>query len=367
MKNIGAKLRKAREEKGLSIEDAVRETNIAKKYIIAFEAEDFSQFPAEAYVLGFLKNYGEYLGLDTKELVNQYKVLKIQEQPVPVHELLTKPSALPRVIMTCVIALVIILIGGGALFLILNNTGQDYTERAIAREPIEYKFVGGLLEHRFFIGDSVSIPLEEGSFKIELSNLGDLVTLSSPRGNIILGLNQDAVVDVDEDSVAELRIQAADYAQNNAEMGALLRFDMSMAITQAADGAGIVEAGTETAPIMPAAAQTDSQTIFNAAQPYPFTLQLAFQGYCMFRWEVLREGNRQNRGEKYFSRGEEFNIQAQNGIRLWMGNAGVVKLKAVGGGRTVPLEAGAGVVVADVLWRRGEDGRYNLALSRLEN
>ncbi|MDR3160063.1 MAG: helix-turn-helix domain-containing protein, partial [Spirochaetaceae bacterium] len=67
-------------------------------------------------------------------------------------------------------------------------------------------------------------------------------------------------------------------------------------------------------------------------------------------------------------RTDELNIQAQNGVRLWVSNAGAVKLQVSGGGRTVPLEmGGAGVVVvADLRWVRDDDGRFRLVLNRLD-
>jgi cytoskeletal protein RodZ len=374
VKNIGAKLQAAREEKGLSIEDATRETNIARRYIVALEAEDFSQFPAEAYVLGFLKNYGEYLGLDVKELHNQYKVLKIQEQPVPVNELLNKPSHLPRVLIRASIAVVSVLLVTGAVYFIIGVAKRPADNSVVERKPVEYDMVNGVLEQRFFPGDTVRVPVNEDFYTIELANLGEVVTLRSPQGNIVLGLNQDAVIDANEDGFTELRIQAGDYAQNKPHVGALLRFEMhtpaegDASLTAAAPPAA--ESGTPAPPTpapAPAPASREAQEILSGANPYPFTLEISFQANCMFRWEKIREANA--RGEGYMVRGDERIIQAQNGIRLWLSNAGAAKIQVVAGGRTVPLEIGpAGTVaVADVVWRRGEDGRQRLVLSRLEN
>jgi hypothetical protein len=108
--------------------------------------------------------------------------------------------------------------------------------------------------------------------------------------------------------------------------------------------------------------------IFSSPSAYPFTLQSVFQGYCMFRWEILFERDRRDRNEQYFQRSDELNIQAQNGVRLWISNAQAAKLQVIGGGRTVPLDlGGAGeVVVADVRWVRDDENRYRLVVIRLE-
>ena len=83
MESIGEKFKKRREERGLFIEQIARDTNISKKYIEAIENENFSEMPGEAYLLGFLRSYAEYLDIDPDEIVAIYKNTKIQEQPVP--------------------------------------------------------------------------------------------------------------------------------------------------------------------------------------------------------------------------------------------------------------------------------------------
>ncbi|MDZ7792716.1 MAG: helix-turn-helix domain-containing protein [Spirochaetia bacterium] len=102
MESIGEKLKTAREEKGYSTDQVARDTNIARRFILAMEQEDFSAFPGDTYLLGFLRNYSDYLGLDSERLVNLYRNMQIQEQPVPMEELLQgkKTSALPSACMT---------------------------------------------------------------------------------------------------------------------------------------------------------------------------------------------------------------------------------------------------------------------------
>ncbi|MDR1363290.1 MAG: helix-turn-helix domain-containing protein, partial [Spirochaetaceae bacterium] len=113
MKSIGEQLKAARESKGLAIDDVEREINIARKYLAALEAEDFSQFTAETYVLGFLKNYGEYLGLDVKELLSLYRIIKIQEEPIPVEQLLHTPLNVKRILIIVAVILAVLLVIGG--------------------------------------------------------------------------------------------------------------------------------------------------------------------------------------------------------------------------------------------------------------
>ncbi|MDR3302461.1 MAG: helix-turn-helix domain-containing protein [Spirochaetaceae bacterium] len=370
MKNIGGLLSAAREERGLSVDDIARETNIARKYIVALEAEDFTAFPAEAYILGFLKNYGEFLGLEIKMLLDQYRAVRIQEQPSPMRELLYTPPRLPRIIITGAIVAVSAALICLAVFFIMNMTATRTETVTPSRKNVEYVLNSGLLEQRFFTGDRIIIPLDGTQYALKMENLGELITISTPSGNIMLDLNREVALDVNNDGWAELHLSASDFSEHKPEMGAQLRFELlSPEAASATENAPTEQAAASEGAAEKTPAVGNAQTIWTGNNPYPFTLQVSFQGYCMFRWEILREANRQGRTERYFVKGDDLNIQAQNGVRLWISNAGSVRIQAIGGGKTVPLEiGGAGeVVVTDIAWRRGDDGRYQFALSRLEN
>ena len=87
MESFGRILRETRERKNLTAEQIARDTRISRRFLEALEEENFSLFPAETYLIGFLRNYAEYLGLDKDELVTIYRNMKIQEQPLPMSEL----------------------------------------------------------------------------------------------------------------------------------------------------------------------------------------------------------------------------------------------------------------------------------------
>jgi len=64
MGELGTRLRQQREARGLTIEDAERDTRISRRYLQALEAEQFEVIPAPVYARGFLRSYSQYLGLD---------------------------------------------------------------------------------------------------------------------------------------------------------------------------------------------------------------------------------------------------------------------------------------------------------------
>jgi hypothetical protein len=198
--------------------------------------------------------------------------------------------------------------------------------------------------------------------------LGEAVTIRTPGGTVILDLSQEANVDLNNDGIADLHITAADFAKNNPGMGALLRFDMGPGAAAVSAPPAFDESAVDSGEPAAPAGLSQALVIISSPNAYPFTLQSSFQGYCMFRWEILFERDRRDRNERYFQRSDELNIQANNGIRLWTSNAQAAKFQVIGGGRTYPVDLGAAgeVVVADIRWVRDEDNRYRLILARLE-
>lgn len=69
---IGKILRKAREDKGYTLDDLQQVTKIQKRYLIAIEDENFDELPGDFYVRAFIKQYANMVGLDGNELLQKY-------------------------------------------------------------------------------------------------------------------------------------------------------------------------------------------------------------------------------------------------------------------------------------------------------
>ncbi|MDR0497585.1 MAG: helix-turn-helix domain-containing protein [Treponema sp.] len=360
MESLGNKLKTAREERSWTYELISRDTNISIRYLEALEKEDFSVFPGEAYALGFLKNYSEYLGLNSNELYSLYNSLKILEQPVPVEQLLRSPSQAPKIIRGIAISFAVLAVIAGVAYFIYRFPKRTPSSPLAIRAASEYTLTTDFLERRFYPGDSILVAEGNNAYKLVFSSLGDAITITTPRGQVVLDLGQEVTIDLSNEGYHSLRIIATDFVKNDAALGAMLRFEHEV---PAVIGT-LQEIPAET---MSAARET-GLVIFSSPNAFPFTLQAVFQGYCLFRYEVLFERDRQGRNEQYYQRSEEINVQAQNGIRLGISNAQAVKLQVMGGGRTVPFEAGAAgeVIAADLRWVRDEENRYRLVLLRLQ-
>jgi cytoskeleton protein RodZ len=72
MNELGEWLIRAREARGLTIEDAERDTRISRRYLQALESGDLDVIPAPVYARGFLRSYAQYLGLDPQEAMARY-------------------------------------------------------------------------------------------------------------------------------------------------------------------------------------------------------------------------------------------------------------------------------------------------------
>ncbi len=77
MASVGLILKKEREKKKISLDDVSEETKIGKKYLLAIESDNYTIFPGETYVIGFIRNYARAIGLDPADIINQYKSMKI--------------------------------------------------------------------------------------------------------------------------------------------------------------------------------------------------------------------------------------------------------------------------------------------------
>jgi len=69
MKTTGEILREQRLQKKLTFEEIEKTTRIRKKYLEALETGDLDKLPGETYVQGFVKNYAEFLGLSTENVL----------------------------------------------------------------------------------------------------------------------------------------------------------------------------------------------------------------------------------------------------------------------------------------------------------
>jgi cytoskeletal protein RodZ len=73
MLDIGAQLRETRMRRRIDISEVEAATKIRAKYLRALENEEWSLLPGPTFVKTFLRTYAEYLDLDARSLVEEYR------------------------------------------------------------------------------------------------------------------------------------------------------------------------------------------------------------------------------------------------------------------------------------------------------
>lgn len=73
LETVGQDLRKARQRKGEDLAQVSAALKIRKDHLDALEESDIERLPGRAYAIGFIRTYGEYLGLDPAHCVERLK------------------------------------------------------------------------------------------------------------------------------------------------------------------------------------------------------------------------------------------------------------------------------------------------------
>ena len=80
---VGSALRRAREVRGVSLDEAARDTRLRVDQLDALEREDFDVLPGDVYVRASLRTYASYLGLDANKVAGAYAATAEEAEPTP--------------------------------------------------------------------------------------------------------------------------------------------------------------------------------------------------------------------------------------------------------------------------------------------
>jgi cytoskeleton protein RodZ len=375
MESVGQKLRETRELHNFSLEQVARDTHISKQYLEALEQEQFSMIPGETYIIGFLRNYAEYLSLNPEEIVTLYKNIQIQEQPLPMTELLEPagPKASPRIFILLVIVLAVLGTGGYLLYrYVIAPSGQARPQTEVVQEAAEqvetreFVFDDEAMTRWFSVDDTIGFPLNGNTYRLQLINIDRTLTVKVPGGTLDMTVGQDRQLDVNGDGRNDLRILLNDLdATDVAKRANLSLYKITKAtppqVAEAAEGeqSALTEEGegalSTVDEVVAVEATAGAITITTADAPSPFRVSISFRGYCLFRYLVDND----IREERFFHKGENFSLDAKNEVRLWISNAGVVRLMVAG--RELEVGRAGAVTTKQVRWRRDEaSGQYIL-------
>ncbi|WP_409174275.1 RodZ domain-containing protein [Brevibacillus fortis] len=132
MSELGQVLQRAREEKGITLDDIQRITKIQRRYLEAIERGHFHVLPGHFYARAFIKSYAEAVGLDPNHILSHFQSDLPAQPPTEQVERLRRrrvasannPLQAGRWVTKTLLVLFIALIIGVIYFAVVNNGGQ---------------------------------------------------------------------------------------------------------------------------------------------------------------------------------------------------------------------------------------------------
>jgi len=135
MGELGNTLSRARRARGITIEDAERDTHVSRRYLQALETEDFAIFPAPVYARGFLRTYSRYLGLNAEELVRVFPNGDLTVDIAPLPSVARAPAQLINVNWLVAGLVALFLLGAGLLLLRSGDNAVTDLQTQTASSP----------------------------------------------------------------------------------------------------------------------------------------------------------------------------------------------------------------------------------------
>ena len=367
MESFGAILRKRREEKNIGLDTVSRDTIISKQYLEALENENIDIFPGDTYVTGFLRNYGEYLGLDSAYLVKLFHGKRMQESPVP-ENLIIKRHINKKVLAAavsggvCLLALCTFLF---VYFLVIKPNNKKYTAVDLKKENGQSYTVSAVpLQRRLYKKDTIIVPLAEKPVALTVDGTLNKLTLKTPIGVQYVELGEELEMDVDGSGTPDIVLFLSDVSKDKEDAGAEVRMfvkagsEIALADETSNTGAVAVESGEALKD------GTKYKLILQDNRAYPFTITASFRGVCLYRYK----SDRNESVENLLTSGDTLKVSAHSALRLWTSNANTVKMQVTAEGKTYDLDIGrpGQVLVEDVRWIKEADGTYKLTVSEVD-
>ncbi|MGX7595570.1 helix-turn-helix domain-containing protein [Planococcus plakortidis] len=135
MGQLGTKLKQARLDQGMSLEQLNERTKIQKHHLEGIETGDYSSIPGGFYVRAFIKRYAQAVGLDGDALLREHNNELPEDEPVtaPVEHLTRRPEkkrsssgpvaeSMPKVLVALFIVFILLVIW---YFYLLSTSSND--------------------------------------------------------------------------------------------------------------------------------------------------------------------------------------------------------------------------------------------------
>ena len=363
MESFGNILAETREKKQLSYENIEAETKILKRYLEALEEEQLDVFSGETYILGFLRNYSDYLGCDTNHLINLYHAKILQETPIPEGLLKIRKSTVFIVGMV----FLGLVVAAGLVFLGIWGIGK-LKEKRLADSPVislvqeigkTYMVTLDPVKQRVYEGDILCVDVDDSELSMSVEKTLETLQLRTPIGVQSVELGESLDIDIDGDGVSDVSLYLSDVSPSDSSLGAEIRVVKKERQDSSENSVeSMILADTDYD------SSSEQKVLLKSNRAMPFTVSATFRGGCLFRYQSDTKAS----VEDFFANGDKLVFTSSNSARIWMSNAMTVKIQVQVDTQVTDIAYGkAGqVIVEDIRWRPDPDGGYKLVVLQVE-
>ena len=377
MESLGEYLKEARIKSNLSIAKIAEDTHIVKKFIEAIDEEEFSVFPGEAYLKGFLRTYSDYLGIDSDVVIKKYEKIKMVETPPPMDQLIPKQKLNLRPIIT-IFLLIIILAGAGTggffgikkLIIIMDNkkiaeketkkieVKKEDKEKPIdidtsKEKEIEKKNIFETTDKEKVFNnlkkdEVISVSFNDENHSIIISQISPTVILNYSNGKALYMIhNYQHKIDLNNDENNELEVVLNYWDKSSANI--TFKTIEQVAITDI-NAKNIDLVGENPELII-----TKDNT-----EKIVFSINVTDDQFIRYKIDDNDEV------ESVHRVGSNVKIQANNFIILWLTNTGITSLNFTNYNKLYSFNQEKRVDVKLIKWEKNSEGAFDLKISSLK-
>ncbi|OHD12826.1 MAG: hypothetical protein A2Y34_01670 [Spirochaetes bacterium GWC1_27_15] len=389
MEALGEYLKEVRLKLNVSIDKIVEDTHIVKKFIEAIENEQFSIFPGEAYLKGFIRTYSEYLGIDPEDVIKRYEKIKMAESPTPIEQLIPKPSInLKPIFITVGIVLLGSLIVFGLINLGIsisknvtnekidkkknnkelvenNNTGTTQTTQAIQNGKDKkitniYKMTEKETTYNLKKDEAVEFNIGQNKFTLLLKELTPTVILVDQSGKeyyLIKSYQQKLDLNHDLSNDADVILNSWDEKVANIK---IKLYEGDASTTVSTDSSNTVSTNNTSTVLNIQGDNVESIIKKTEIEDIAFDINVQNETFLRYKADDKQDV------ESFYKAGSIVNIKASKSIIIWLSNAGAVNFNFKNYSKILnPGEVGK-IEVKLVKWVQSSGSEYELQISNLK-
>ncbi len=355
--SLGEFLKETRRDRGISIDEIARETNISKRYLEALEANQFDTFPGDTYVTGFLSTYAEALELDKENILSMYRRQMRIEQDAPLEELVGSHKKAAFSINPKMLGII-----GGSVFglflLIMIISGisrNNNTTPEPLRDPNTFTFlvdnVESITSNLYVSGDIINITNDVKNIQVGISRIGPAKNLEIIINKKKYSLKEGGVLSVDTDNndINDMSFEVFNFHKNGIKISISL---LNEAEVSTPDKSSETFANYKDYIL----SETELYTVDIKEKA---KLTITVEGDL---WMEYQEDSNDPKDGPY-SKGQTLNLEFNDQLVLLLANAGAAEIKA----KDQEEKGGSwGEVNKSVFYWKNNNGKFTLVRAMLK-